>query len=388
MFRHFIGWFCFVAGAVFLTVNSIILWRGAARWAHDDVEWYAWGIVAALVPWVIAIMPSLITETWRPFWLVRRPSAGTLTVAVVWTVFIAYNIVNGAGAIGSQRAEKIADKEHQAETVLALKVQREKLLRELNFIPEHRPREAVERLIAAEKANRRWMTTAECAPEETTAKASREFCDGFRRLESELASATAAERLSKQLADYDRKLSQSGPVITSGVDPQTEILADVTSIEQAKIRRWLPAATPIVLELGAATLWHFGFSILGIHLRKPREASDLIAEPVFNPAPLVSPEAIRKAPVSPQQASLSLLTAQRRLAEWFFATCTRHVASGALPEDEWYAHYVEVCQRSNDEPLPLESFRRIASRYVPRMGLADGRMYYHEILPVIPEQVG
>lgn len=384
MFRTLIGWFCLLAGAVFLTVNSVILWRGAAKWAHDDVEWYAWGIVAALVPWAIAIMPALITETWRRVWVLKLPSAATMTVLAVWVVFIAYNIVNGAGAIGTQRAEKLADKAHAAETLDATRQRRAQLLKELSFIPEHRPREAVERLIAAEKANRRWQSTAECSQDATTAKASREFCDGFRRLEAELASAKAAEKLTASLAEIDVRIASSSPVTTGGIDPQTEIIADVTSMDQAKIRRWLPAATPIVLEIGAATMWHFGFTIMGIGLGKRKDVpvAVLEPEPEHNPAPLMSPEAIRRP--TQQIAPLSKLTAQRLLCEAFFKTCTRHAPGAGELEAKWFGLYAEVCMRSNDVPLPIESFRRIAANFIPTISDLDGSVYYRDVLPVIP----
>ena len=58
--------------------------------------------------------------------------------------------------------------------------------------------------------------------------------------------------------------------------------------------------------------------------------------------------------------------------------------SGSLPEQQWYSHYERVCARSGDKPLPLESFRRIAARHVPRIQSIDGITIYCEVLPNIP----
>lgn len=380
-FRHLVGVFCLISGGIFLSINSLILFRGAYRFGHDEIDKIAFGIAAAVVPWVIAVMPALIGDTWRKTWFgLVRPTASTMAVILIWVLFIAYNLTNGAGVIASSRLETVADRDAGAEATRALKDQREIIRQQLAGIPNHRPAETVAKLIEAEKTSRLWDRTDRCT--DATATRSRAFCDQLRTLESELASALAGEKFRESLRAIDQKIAAAAPIVASS-DPQADLLHDLTGFTKSKIQIWLPAATPIVLEAGASLMWHFGFMALGISLggRRSLPEPQKPVESPFNPAPLISPERMKQDAV----VSLEELTAQRKLCEWFFSHCTRHIADGSMPEEDWYSLYASICKRSNDRPLSLESFRRIAARYVPRISDVDGQTTYFEMMPLMPE---
>jgi len=379
-FRHLIGWALVLAGCAFLAINSLILYRGAYKFGHDEVEKVALGIAASIVPWIIAALPLVITETWKPlFGRFRRPSLSTGFVAFVWVVFVFYNLAGGAGVIATSRLETVADRDKVTENTIAIRQERDNKANQLAGIPKHRPAAAVERLVAAEKQNRRWDGSGQC--KDATAKASREFCDQVQRLEGELENARAADRYTAEIAALNARLAIAAPTIASS-DPQAEIIHDVTGFSKAKIQVWLPAMTPIVLEIGAALTWHFGFLVLGIGLRK---APPRAAEPPPEPAPVIRARLMSPERAKAASASIGALTHQRKLCEWFWSNCSRPVASGALPEDDWYRHYVAICERSSDAPLLLESFRRIAARYVSQIQNLEGIVYYHGLLPLVPE---
>lgn len=382
-FSDIVGWALVVFGCLFLVANSIILFSGAFKFGHDKLHKWVLGAAASIVPWVIAALPLAMTETWHNSriwsWHFRRPTFMSAAVVFVWLIFIGYNLAGGAGVIATSRLETVADRDKATETTQALRDQRARLQARLKGIPEHRPSAAVEKLIAAEKNNRRWSTSSQCA--DATAKASREFCDGVRRLEGEMENARAADRLNVQITALDGQIASAAPTIASS-DPQADLLHDATGWSKATIQLWLPAMTPIVLEIGAATCWHFGFLVLGISLRRkaaPAPQSASVAA-IFNPAPLMSPEKAKAIHVP-----TTTLTRQRQLCEWFWRECSRPVAAGVMSEREWYEHYEAVCRRSNDQPLPLESFRRIAGRFIPRIGDVNGETHYFEVLPLIAE---
>lgn len=383
-FRWIIGGFCLISGAIFLGINSLLLFRGAYRFGHDEIDRVALGIAAAVVPWVIAVLPALVTETWKRTILgLRRPSATTLGVIVVWGCFIAYNLTGGAGVIALSRLETVADREKSADTSRALKDQRDALRKQLEGVPTHRPAATVRQLLVAEKQNRQWQRTDEC--KDATSKDGRAFCGALARLDGELKAAEAAEKLRQEIASLDGRMAEAKPVIASA-DPQADLIHDATGIAKSKIQLWIPAATPIVLEIGAGLMWHFGFSVLGIRLREraPSPSPRAPAGGHLSVAALMSPERSDLLPLA-SQGSLEALTARRQLAEWFWRECSRRVPSGCMTEAQWYEHYCAVCSRSSDTPLPIETFRRMAERHVPRTGEVDGETYYYEILPVIPE---
>jgi len=381
-FRAIVGYFCLACGAVFLGINSLILFRGAYKFGHDEVDKIAFGIAAAVIPWVIAVMPALVVETWRPtVFGFRRPSASTIAVAITWVAFIGYNLTTGAGVIATSRLETVADREQGAQVSLALREHRERLRAQLAGIPPHRPPEAVEPLLEAQRNQRAWKATDGCV--DVTRAASRAYCDAYKALESELMAGRAAEKLGNEVAALDTQIATAQPVMASS-DPQADLLHDVTGASRDKIQIWLPASTPIVLEIGAGLMWHFGFSVLGISLRS-RDASESVAGANLPPAQLYSPEAINRRP----EASVFELTRARQLCEWFFRECAKPSPAGSLLEREWYDLYAEICRRHNDTPIPLEGFRRIAARN-KGMVIADiesgGGMEKHYLgyLPFVP----
>lgn len=374
-----------LGGSIFLVVNSVILYRGAARFGHDEIDRLAFGIAAAVVPWVIAGISLAVGMTWRKVDLglisFHRPTATTISVVAMWGLFVAYNIGNGLGVIGSAREEVVAEISKSSDDLKDARGRRSRLIEQRDSIPDHRPATAVEILIAGEQLKRQWASSKNCTDPKGTSQ--RNYCLALSGLEAELANAKRAESLDAEIAELDRDIKIHKPAV-SVADPQVMAISDLTGFSSERVRMYLPAATPVILEVGGALCWHIGFSILGLSLlprRNEQPGTAEAPEPVFNAAPLMSPEKAN----SQSSTSLEALTAQRRLCEWFFRECSRPVTAGSMSEDEWFEHYQAICKRSGDKPLALESFRRIASRYVPRIQQIDGKTYYSEVLPLIPE---
>lgn len=381
--RTILGSLAVIAGTIFLICNATILYRGAQRFGHDAVDQLVFGCAAAVVPFAIAIMPELIGETHkRSFFNIVRPTIGTVALIVVWVVFVAYNLANGSGVIGLAREEQVASRSKETSDMEDMRNRRKRLIEQRDALPKHRPADTTAKLIDAEKFKRQYIDSGACA--DARNKAQRETCKAIELLESEKATGDAAKQLDTEIAVLDGKIASHGPSLASA-DPQTDLISDATGWGKERIKLWLPASTPIVLELGGAFFWHLGFSTLGWRVRRRADengpATPQEAPPApFNPAPLISPEVARR----PQAASVESLTGRRKLAEWFFTNCTRPVSAGSMKEAEWYQSYCEICERSGDQPLPVESFRRIASRYVPRIQQIEGETFYQEVLPLIP----
>lgn len=381
MFRYAVGALLAVVGSIALAANSYLLATGAIRWAHEQ-NWYeqlALGAGGAIVPWLLAVWPML-------FILVRESAggnvsrgAGRMALAGLWIVFFGYNFLMGTSNIAKLREDKVAAITHDVQTASNTADRRAALKKQLDGIPVHRPAATVQNLIEAERKSKIWDRSNQCA--DATAKASRAYCENVSTLASEMASARRADELNAEIATLDTALAAAPPVSTSSADPFVDAMSTATGMEPRWVRVLMAMATPVILELIGAACWKVASLLFGWTLGHAAKATQMIAEPVFNPAPLLSPEKINAAP----DVSLEALTAQRKLAEWFFRECTRPVASGAMKESEWFEHYANVCRRSGDQPLAPALFRRIAKRFVPTIQELDGVTYYYEVLPLIPE---
>jgi len=370
--RRAIAGMCAAAGILFLIINSVLLARGAMRWGLELYEKVAYAAVASTVPWVIAIMPFVVVTTLRQGKRFTMPTLWTLVGCTMWLAFAGYNIVGASGSIAFVRGDVVASRRHEAITETAAIDRRKALAAQRDAAGVARPSSALEPLIKAVQAQREWEWSQGCRAPQNNRE--RSFCQAYEKLRAELGSAQMIEKIGAEIAQLDERLAAAGPV-AEAADPQAKLIAGWTGFSEPSVQQFLPLLTPLVLELGSMFL--LGFAVLlygGSHnvgrLHEPQEP-----RPLKPAQALLTHQELRE--------DNAVLTRQIQLAEWFFRQCSRPVASGALPETDWYAHYVAICKRSQDTPLPLDHFRRIAGRTVP-MREIDGVMYYSNYLPLIP----
>ncbi len=381
-FRYCVGAALALIGSIALASNSYLLGSGAIRWAHEHDPWERAALASggAIVPWLLALWPLLFALVAVSAGLASRLGQRALLL-VLWTVFFAYNFAMGTSNIATLREEKVAQIGHTADTASDKKARKARLESQLAGIPQHRPADTVDRLLAAERTNRRWMATAECA--NATAKPSREFCDAYRTLEGELAAARQADKLNDELDALIAELAAAPAATKDSADPFVIEVAGATGQSERTVRVGLAMATPFILEVVGASCWKLAFLLFGWTLRDDGKGSDSDNEPKFNSAPLMSPEKANAAPV----ASFEALTRQRQLAEWVFRECAKPVAGAPLSEREWYEFYSDICRRQKDVPLPVESFRRIAGRNIG-MTIQDvgQEKVYFGYMPLMPSE--
>ena len=129
-----------IIGIIFVAVNAYLLGHGAAKWGYSDIEKYAYGIVGGSTAVVLALLPTRLNLSWKDtFFGLKRPSSGTFVLAALWTLFIAFNVVNGGGTIAFARQDVIAARTHEADTAGALKETRNRLAQEAKALPDARP---------------------------------------------------------------------------------------------------------------------------------------------------------------------------------------------------------------------------------------------------------
>lgn len=385
-FRHVIGLMLAVISSTTLLANSYLLGSGAVRWASESDTYQVMALAAggAAVPWLLAVFPMVFKPMLAEAGFFGRLAMRGLLMGM-WVVFFAYNFVMGSSNIAKLREDKVADLHHQADTSQAKKEHRGDLKKQLDGIPQHRPAAAVDKLLEAERINKRWVSSGGCT--DATAKASRDYCDAYHKLEAEHDYAIQADKLSPQIAELDGQLETASVTTADNADPWVDAASKETGVEGKSIRVMLAMATPVVLEIMGASCLKFAVVLLGLKLKvdeeqpvpEPRIARDSLG----NQWAIPSPERANSAPVVP----IAMLTRQHELCKWFWRECARPIAAGSLPEREWFDQYAEVCRRSKDTPLPLESFRRIAGR---QHGIIiqsiDGETTYQGYLPSIPNE--
>lgn len=376
----------FIGGCVALGINSYILYSGVWQATHSESARYALGFFAGMVPWFIAVMPLLIENTWRRWGVIRIPSIGTAAIIVVWTAFIGYNLVNGAGAIANERTAVVSSKEHANSTFSADKERRLALLEEAKGIPQARPTATVGALIAGEKVKRLYELSDQCA--DPKSKTQRTFCVNLQSLEAEQSSAARRAEIGTEVEKLNTKLAETGDTVGGATDPQADMIYALSCTigcwDKASIALWLPASTPIVLEMTAATSWYFAGIAFGIAIGRrgaPRKAMPHTSS--HNASAPSVPLLATSERLDRQYWTERDIKDRRAVADSFFKSACVPAVGASLAEREWFEHYEHYCRLINADVLPLELFRRVAGKYVESFGQVEGEYHYHGVLPVM-----
>lgn len=384
--RYFAGAVLALAGSVVLLANSFLLGSGAVRWAAESDIYQMMALAAggATIPWLLAVFPMVLKPLLAEARFVGRLGLRSLWIGT-WVLFFTYNFVMGSSNIAKLREDKVAEHNHEATTNGNKSKRREELQKKLDGIAQHRPATAVNKLLEASRTQKRWETTTACT--DISAKASRDFCDEYRKLESEHESALEADRVETEIAALDVQLEASTVTTADNADPWVDTASTYTGFTPRTIRVLLSMATPVALEVAGAICFHFAAIMFGLSTswkRKPEEDEERSESPAGGqrrPYAIPSPEGIRSA----QALTLDGLTRARQFCEYFFREFAKPVPIGSMPETEWYDLYSEWVKRHHrDVPVPIENFRRLASRLtgIRIQDLGEGT-HYQGYLPVI-----
>jgi hypothetical protein len=296
--REAVGIFGLVAGVIVVTL--------VARYGFVTSDTALDGAIVAFFFAVIAIGglggPAVAVHLWKNAAKLWGAVAG-----IVAGVALLANLSNSLGAIAS-RADKT-----QAQRAMAsdgAKDDRAELIRisaERTKLPSARPAGTVEADIEAQRASKAYKSSNGCDPDQITAKATREACDAFRRLEGELATAQAAARLDAAAAAARGRLAKAQPV--GSVNPLGDTLGRLLSVPAEIAATWQQVATVVVVELLIA------FGLLAWELLAGRSSSpglpgSTTTAPEHEPAPV--------------ETSVSVpLSAKRRVKDAPPARCPR-----------------------------------------------------------------
>jgi hypothetical protein len=389
-FRHVVGWMYALIAIIFLSVNSYVLGSFGYKFAHDQIAKYGFALVAGSVPWAMAPhlhvmaaktrMLRMMTgkpTIWRRVTTLWRSFIGMIPFIIIYVLFVGYNVLGGTGATAFQRQELNDERKHAADDNTRTEQRRKALQDQLNGIPKHRPKDAIQPLLEATKLHRFWIRTNECT--DVTAKQSRDFCAEVLGLRAEMANADKADKLLTELKGLDDKLSDS-KAPTTAEDPQIAFLADFTGAKPRDVFFVLLLSTPLILEVGALLFGKQALELLNVHLvmepaetvippthhlpppRSPRPTR-LQATSIITPSPDGAPPAAIHGSLAGEDHELQVAVYER-----FWADCTRRMPGGKEPVTAVYAAYRGYCAAPQNGvmPLPFADFARRAGDHVER----------------------
>jgi hypothetical protein len=191
-----------------------------------------------------ALAPFFFFAAWR-----NRQWTQASAAAMVWLVTMAFALTGATGHAALNRLDTSSKRDFTSTAYKDLRADYKRATDELSWVPAHRPIETVQAELNVLKAQRLWLVTAEC--KEAEAKSTREFCQGFHRLNAELASAVQGGKIQARIEDISGKLSKfSGGAPAEG-DPQAGILARISGYTVDTMQGVLVLLLVLLLEVGS-----------------------------------------------------------------------------------------------------------------------------------------
>ncbi len=350
--KHALGIFGVVAALVLLGVSAAMNWRFGYGLGKTEFDSQIYGTASAAADWLKALLPFFIFAAFR-----NKNWSQTLAASVLWTVCLTYSMTSSLGFAALNRTDTIGARSAQADVYKDLRADLKRATDKFSWMPEHRPVGMVESEIAAMQQNNRWRTTAGCI--DVTTSKSRVFCEGYFKLNSELAVAHEANKLEARIAITRSKLEvlPSGAIVANA-DPQASVLAKLTGQSSETVQLALIILVAILVEVGSSLGLFVAFSQWNIYdKRNPMLTGGArgSANDNANSPRLVAPET----------------DVERFHRERTVAAEGLHLTATALYED-----YCAWCELNKKEPMALPTFGRQFGDLGIQKAKINGRIRY------------
>jgi hypothetical protein len=176
---------------------------------------------------------------------------GTALLALLgFALCLTVTLAGGIGTIASGTDSLLATRAKATASYADMRKELERLRDTRGKLPEHRPVGTIQSDLAAARTDRRWTTSSSC--EDATAKASREFCAGYNRLQGELETSKAAAALDVKIRELSLKLEKSPSV--RAANPQAEVLARLLGVTPEEAEAWYALLFALAVEMAAMTV--------------------------------------------------------------------------------------------------------------------------------------
>lgn len=227
-----------------IVVSLMMNFRFGQSLGRTEWDGLVYGLASACADGFKVILPFAIMAAWGN----RRRFAAAIGAAL-WLVFTAYSMTSSLGHSAVNRAETAGTKRHQIANYKDLRRSMELKLQEREKLPPFRAQEALEAEVTTARQNGAFERSAGCTD---GASRTRAFCDGYAKIQSELATAKRARELDREIANFRTTLGSAAEVGKSGEsDAQTAILKQVSGLGEDYVRLALTLLVSGMVELGS-----------------------------------------------------------------------------------------------------------------------------------------
>lgn len=222
------------------------------------------GYASLAVDGLKAILPAAAVVAW-----VLRYRAAAAGVVIMFLLCLAWSAQNSVGYVMSNSARAVDGRGQTADQWAALQRSLDEAQKSRGMVPEARPSAVVNADVAAAKSSAKFTSSAGCS-DPARGKAVN-FCNSYRGLMSELASAESADRLDAQLVTLRNQLDTRKRI--SDADPLASAAAGLLGFDRGSVVAGRSISFSLLVEVisavGLALIW--GIFAAARRNRKPAE---------------------------------------------------------------------------------------------------------------------
>lgn len=351
--RYVLGVLGVFAAATLLLVSAAMNWRFGYSLGKSEFDAQIYGAASAAADCLKALLPFFILAAMR-----NRNWSQAVGGVLLLIICSSYSLTSSLGFAALNRADTTGARAVQAETYHDLTAERERIRKELEWLPKHRPAGVVESDIASMKQNRRWRATSGCT--DATIKPSIEYCQKFHALQAELAAAKKAAVLDQRLVGIRMQLHQvrTAAVPTNQSDPQAAVLSSLSGLGTDKVQLALVILVSLLVEAGSALGLYVAFSHW--RLGEPHRAPE--------PAPVV--------PVQTAKSEGEEAPAVKSDVEQYFEERVEEAKDSSVTALSLFEDYCNWCDLKDKSPVSLPIFGRQFADLGIQKAKIGGRIRY------------
>jgi hypothetical protein len=341
--RHVFGVFGCAAALVLLCVSAAMNWQFGFSLGKTEFDSHVFGAASVAADGLKALLPFFIFAAWR-----QRNWSQAIGGTALWAVCILYALTSAIGFASLNRSDTTGTRTMQAEKYNDLRTQLSRVTEQQKWLEKHRSVGMVEAEIKGAKQHYRWESTKGCT--DATLALSREFCEGFHKLEAELAAAKKDETLQKEADAIRTQIGHMDGLAAARIaDPQAAMLSALSGIDIGRIELGLTILITLLVELGSS---------LGLFVStSPWRMHEHLKRAMVEPAKVVEiMEPIKlELPQLPKDQQLAL---PRSDIETYFEDRIRQDDGASITALALYDNYCEWCETTGRQPVGLPIFSR------------------------------
>ena len=381
--RHLLGALGVLAAGVLLAVSAAMNWRFGYSLGANEFDSMILGAASVAADCFKALMPFFFFAAIR-----NKMWSQAAAATVLWAVVASYSITSEIGGAARARFDSTSNREVQAQTYKDLRADLKRAQDQLSWVPQHRPVATVQSDLDNAKNQRPWKWTAGCT--DVTGKDGRGFCQGYHALTAEFASAGEAQNLETRIAAISAKLdSASGQAVLAEADPQAAVFAQLTGMDQTKVKMAMTLFVALLLEIGSSFGLFVAFSTWRLYdveaPAAPKMATlasnntavaAVAAQPVSTPAPVQIAKPRSGANDNKTAPAPQRLIAPETDVERFYKEKVDTQDGSSLTATALYEEYCAWCEEQTKEPLALPTFGREFGDLGVQKAKVAGRVRY------------